>query len=274
MTDEPASGPEKNDASARDPLALAADSKNPELDYQWFRWGTSATGTPRVGDMAPERGGWQPVARQDMPKEPSHNNEFIQRWEMRLYARARGLSERAKMEAMAQALAPVQAIEAALFGRYPSPWSGMGSADYRTVARLPRGGGGYDAPPAKEWVPFLPRRNGFESEGKYSWEPNRGRILILHQYLVNPRLWPWLLRFWRSLLRCRVCCLPHEEAELAERQGTSFGQWAWAKRDLLREGVIPYRRPQFKFTVKTVEIKLPKVPWRQWVARLRATIKR
>lgn len=263
MTDETQTpGFEREARDARDPLSLSGALKKPELDYQWFR----VSDPPSRWSMNPDDGHWTPVPRADMLSETSHSEEFIQRWEMRLFCRPMYLTEDARKEGMEIALAPITTLEDIHYGTAPAP--PMRPLRWLATAR---------SASEDRWEPAWARRNRFETEDKTaSWgdAPNRGKILILHHYRIHRRLRPWAARFWRALLLCRVCYLTYDESELAERQGTTFGAWAWAKRDLLREGVIPYYLPQFKFTVRTFEIKIPKVPYRRWWAKLRTKIGR
>ena len=270
MTNETqASGPERKRANP-DHLHIAPESKQSDQDYQWLAM--SVLGKSRADSIHrfTKDGHWAPVGRADMPEEFSDSEDFIQRDELRLFCRPMYLTEEARKEDYEEAYRPVGYLEGVLFGRSnahppmrPSPlFSGpaLWASDYS---------------PKPVWEPQWERRTRFETEGTTSWgKPKRGRILILHQYWVRSFLRPWLARFWQPLLRCRICYLSYNESEIAERQGTTFGQWAWAKRDLLREGMIPLHRPQFRLTVKTFDVKFPKVPWRQWAARLRAKLKR
>lgn len=200
-------------SSYLDPLFIAPESKNSEFDYQWFD----------VERLQPWRSlsdkGWVRVSRDAMPNEPSDEEDGVTRNELALYCRIKALSEEAVFRQIAEALAPVKVMERVRRGEASVP-HGPATHPARSTS---------DARLREIWVP---RRNGIEkTKGGYC-------VLVLHQETIHLRLQPWIAAAAAHLLRFRIVYLSRDESEMANRCNMTYGEWAWHKRALIREGLI------------------------------------
>lgn len=240
MTEETrAPGPEMN----VDILHIAPGSKKADRDYQWFAV-TIMGCENQDAHLRAVGGGWQPVSRAAMPSEASFSADLIERKGMRLYERPAEVSEKIRDEHLRWARRGMEAVGSHELGQ-----------EILAVAD----------PYIDAWKRFHELHSRIESHP-------RGSLLVLHEATMPARFRPVLARFWQALLLFRVVYLSRDESELADRQRTSYAEWGWCKKDLVRERLLPTRLPRFKFVVKTFAIKLPKlppIPWRRWRDKLR-----
>lgn len=249
MTEEQAPGPE----ISADLLHIAPSSKKADRDYQWF----AVILAGRENEDACLRamgGGWEPVPRNAMPAESTSSAELIERKGMRLYERSAAVSEQIRSDQVQRALRDVEAVLRRSH-RQNDPYPPARREEILAAA----------GPYADKWQRFHHLRSRIESHP-------RGSLLVLHEETIHPRVRPILARFWQALLQVRVVYLPRDESEIADRQGTSYAEWGWCKKDLVRERLIPTRLPQHRFVVRTFTLnipKLPPIPWRKVWGKIR-----
>jgi hypothetical protein len=206
-----------------DPLHLSSTAKNPYFDYQWHPVGGLAVGPwSRYRQQSDGDTGWIAVSRNAMPNEPSNSDEFIQRAEMRLFFRLRAMSGKARLEDIERALAPVRKVDAMR--------SGHGFPGIAGNIRVPERAAFKEPERAQAYWPACKTRVE---------KHKRGRVLVIHEMSVPKKWRAWAARRqWRPL-NWRIAYLSRDESEMANRQGTSYADWAWAKIDLFRERQIP-----------------------------------
>lgn len=233
-----------------DLLHIAPGSKKAYRDYQWFA--VMLMGHENQdAHLRALGGGWQPVPRDAMPSEASFSADLIERKGMRLYERPAEVSEKIRDEHLRRALRDMEIVGSRSY---------RGSDPYPPARRQEVLAAAIDA-----WRRFHELRSRVESHP-------RGSLLVLHEATIPVCLRPILARFWQALLLFRVVYLSRDESELADRQGTSYAEWGWCKKDLVREHLLPTRLPRYKFVVKTFAIKIPKlppIPWRRLRDKLR-----
>ncbi len=193
-----------------DPLRIEDRSKDPEKSYQWFRSKDESITWPW---RSPEYKGWALVLREEMHTEPTDHDEFIQRNEMRLYWRTRVLSDAAVFSNIKTALDQIKNVEARnntiIVPDYPKNY----------------------IPPDKKWMPA-------RKSGMYKYK--KRRIFIVHGIYAAPLMRIckfYIKRHQRMFATCRIVYLSWDEADMAYKQGTSYTEWAWRKRDYLMGGL-------------------------------------
>ncbi len=257
MTDQ-APGPRKEDPRL-DPLYLDPTSKDPAMDYRWFRVDSNTQ-----WKLRPEFG-WSAVPVESMPQEPSHEPIYIQRMEMRLYQRTKERAEQANTAALEKALNPLNEINEWLFPwwRLYDPWDKV-----EPVLGLKR------LPSAAPYVETARRRDPPKSRIE---NHKRGKLLVIHEQTVPSWVAVILDRYQYGLTRLRLVYLPRGEAEVADYMWLSYADWAWARKDLVRERQIPSPGPGVRrlvITVKWPKITMPKISTPGWVKRLTGRLKR
>ncbi len=166
-----------------------------------------------------------------MPDEPSDDAEFIQRREMHLFTRLKTLSDAVRRAQFEQANRAIT---------FPRAYGlGAGVSDRPLRQPHPRAGSSATTP---LWRPTKAKSGRYRPSrsGQYH---GRGRVLVVFEESLHRRLVPIVAALWQILAAGRVLYMTRNEREMAERHGTDYADWAWAKIDLLREGYLwkPYR---------------------------------
>ncbi len=191
-----------------DLLHINQSSKVADKDYQWFR--SKDAPNPHLW-RSPNLLVWTAVLRSTMPNESSDNEDFIQRGYVQLFECQKSHAEEERARDLKRALDCVEVVKSAATLKIFLP--------EEISSRIPATHIEFTRHKLKSGITKHPR----------------GRVYILHEITIERSRFRKLL-MWnvRVLALCRIVFLSHDEAEMANLQGTTYAEWAWHKMDYLR----------------------------------------